>query len=288
MFDILVLNYNDSSTTINFVKSVKEYACVEHILIVDNKSTDDSFHRLTSFKLGKIDVVQCEKNGGYGAGNNFGIRYLRENYKSDYILLCNPDVLIDEQTCNEMEIFLRNYSDYAIVAPFMLDSSKKKMYNTAFRIPSVYEYVMSLEMIFSKFFKPFYYSKMELDNVTCKDVGAVSGSLFMMNVAHMLQYGMYDERIFLYCEEMVLGLKLKKAGLKTALLPNLSFVHNHSVSISKSFKTLLSRHRLFMSSKLFVVKEYFKADKLVLFIAHILSWISLLEVRLISSMRGVK
>mgnify|MGYP003312790820 CR=1 FL=1 len=288
MIDILVLNFNDADTTIQFVESVYDFKCVNKILVVDNCSTDNSYEKICSCTDDKVVVIRSEKNGGYGAGNNFGIRYLKEKYNSEFILLCNPDVVIDEQTCVELEIFLRNNRDYAIAAPFMLDSSRKKTFNTAFRIPRVTEYVFSLEMVFSKFLKPFYYRKNELENAKYKDVGAVSGSLFMMNVSHMLLHGMYDERIFLYCEEIVLGLKLKNAGLKTALLPKLSFIHNHSVSISKSFKSQLSRHRLFMSSKLFVIKEYFNANTFVYVVAYILSKLSLLEVRIISLIRGIK
>ena len=68
--------------------------------------------------------------------------------------------------------------------------------------------------------------------------------MFMMNAKEMLKHGMYDENIFLYCEEISLAIKLKKAGKKTALLPRQYFIHNHSVSISKSYGTEIKRHIL--------------------------------------------
>lgn len=288
MIDVVVLNYNDAETTILFVESVKNFNCVNHILVVDNKSTDDSFEKLQTLKSDKVVVVQTDHNGGYGAGNNFGIRYLREYYSSEYILLSNPDVIVAEDVLSELEFFLRDNQDYAIVAPFMLDSKGVRMYNTAFRVPSMGEYILSLEILFSKFVKSFYYKGIVDEKSDLKTVGSVSGSMFLMNAEKMLKYGMFDENIFLYCEEMVLGLKLKNCNQKVALLPHLSFVHNHSVSISKSYKSIVSKHKLLMRSKLFVIKNYFKANKFTYGLAFLLSRISILEVWLMSAVRGMK
>ena len=85
MIDILVLNYNDSATTTAFVNTVKEYSNVGHVLIVDNKSTDDSVKKLKELLSPKVVLLESDHNGGYGAGNNFGIRYLNERFKSQFI-----------------------------------------------------------------------------------------------------------------------------------------------------------------------------------------------------------
>lgn len=286
MVDVLVLNYNDAETTISFVKSVENFCCVDKILVVDNCSTDSSFGKISDLQSEKILVVKSSRNGGYGAGNNLGIRYLAESCKSKYILLANPDVIVSEKTLQALECFLSKNRDYAVVAPFMLDTNGVKQYNTAFRIPSKWEYIFSLEILTSKYIKSFYYP--EIEKISCgkMDVGAVSGSLFMMNVDDMLKYGMYDENIFLYCEEIVLGLKFQRAHKGIALLTNYNFIHNHSVSINKSFKTAIEKHKLLMQSKLYVIKRYFHAKGIVFLLAFLLSRVSLLEVRIWTFIRG--
>lgn len=117
-------------------------------------------------------------------------------------------------------------------------------------------------------------------NVVYKDVDGVSGSMFMMNAKEMLKHGMYDENIFLYCEEISLAIKLKKAGKKTALLPRQYFIHNHSVSISKSYGTEIKRHRLLVNSKLYVIKQWYNASIVTYVLALIMSRISLVEIGL--------
>lgn len=285
MVDVLTLNYNDYLTTINFVNSVKNFSCVGHVLIVDNKSKDDSVLHLRNLASGKVLLLENKTNSGYGAGNNLGIRYLKEKFKSKYILLANPDVIVDENTLKGIECFLEENQGYAIATPFMLNSEGQKQYNTAFRIPSCVEYIASLELLSSKFIQSFYYKNFEADANGAKNVGAVCGSMFMMNVDYMLEYGMFDERMFLYCEELVLGIKLRDAGCKIALLPNMSFVHNHSVSISKSYKSAAARHRLWLNSKLFVIKHYYKANTCQRVLAWILAQLSQLEVKIISFFR---
>ena len=285
MFDVVTLNYNDAKTTIDFVKSIEKYACVENNVIVDNKSTDGSLELLKKIQSDKINVVENYRNGGYGSGNNLGIRWLNDNKNSKFVLLSNPDVAVAEDVLIQLESFLKEKTDYAIASPFMLNSKGVRQYNTAFRIPSLVEYVCSLEILVSKLIKPFYYKDVLDEKSNMKTVGAVSGSLFMMNVEKMLKYGMYDENIFLYCEEIVLGLKFREAHQKIALLPQLSFIHNHSVSINKSFESIVARHRLLMDSKLYVIRKYFKTNGFVYCIAWLLSKISLFEVSLMSFIR---
>jgi GT2 family glycosyltransferase len=277
MIDVLTLNYNDSSTTINFVKSVESYRCVGRILVVDNCSTDDSLNLLKKLESDRVLVISNDKNGGYGAGNNLGIRYLYNNLRSNFILLANPDVVVEESVLECVCTFLKENDDYAIAAPVMTDLNGKIQYNTAFKIPTLWSFLMSFELLLSKTFKPFKYEDAILERKPFVDVCAVSGSMFMMNVEKMVKYGMFDENVFLYCEEHILGVKLAKAGVKTALLTSLRFIHNHSVSIGKSYKSIFSRNKILNASRIYVLKKYYNANSVVLFIARILSKVNLLE-----------
>lgn len=288
MIDILVLNYNDSKTTISFVDLVKNYLSVGHVLVVDNKSTDDSLEKLNKITSEKVIVVESERNGGYGAGNNLGVRYLSEQFHSEYILLSNPDVIVSEEVLLKMEKFLRSHSDYAIVSSFMCNAEGERQGNTAFKIPSKWEYILSSDLLLKKYIHSFNYEMTELENVDVKDVGCVSGSMFLMRTEDMLKYGMYDESIFLYCEEVVLGKKISNSGKKTGLLTNLTYIHNHSVSISRTFNSIVLKHRLYLQSKRYVIKKYFDANFFDCFIANFLLITSMMEIRLVAFFRKIK
>ena len=75
----------------------------------------------------------------------------------------------------------------------MLDSNNRKQFNTAFRVPEIKEYMLSLGVLYSKFVKPFYYKGLKNETSGFKQVGSVSGSMFAMRTDSMIQYGMYDE-----------------------------------------------------------------------------------------------
>lgn len=59
---------------------IRDY--VRHILVVDNFSTDNSVQLLSDIISEKVEVIVSNKNGGYGAGNNYGIKYLIDKCKT--------------------------------------------------------------------------------------------------------------------------------------------------------------------------------------------------------------
>lgn len=284
MVDVVVLNFNDGETTSEFVEHVSRFHNIGHIVIVDNRSTDDSFEMLKGMESEKTSLIRSERNGGYGYGNNYGIRYLKEKFNPEFILLSNPDVIVEEPTITKMEEFLRLHSDYAIVAPFMCDKNGVKQSNSAFKLPTASQYIRSLGMLYSKYKHPLRYDGYENSQNEYMDVGAVSGSMFMFRTEAMIEYGMYDENIFLYCEEVVLGLKMHKARKKIALLMQETFIHNHSVSISKSFKSDVAKRKILNRSKLYVIRNYFRVNWSEYFAAVILSKVGIVET-LINDLR---
>lgn len=282
MVDVLVLNYNDAGAVANFVQHIAGYHTVRRILIVDNCSTDDSMDKLSGCLNDKTELISSGRNGGYGYGNNVGIRYLKEKYDSEYILLSNPDVVVSEGTIEAMETFLRENDDYALAAPLMVDANDVPQYNTALKVVSKAQYILSLDLLYSKFVRPFYYKNMEQEDAEVKTVDGVSGSMFLMNADKMLRYGMFDENLFLFGEEIVLSLLMQRAGLKTGLLLKEKFIHMHSVSIEKSYKGLVPQRKLLMRSHLYILKKYYGVKGIEYGLAWLLSKISIVEVWVVS------
>lgn len=77
----VILNYNDAETTEKLVMQIADYDVLHQIIVVDNASTDDSLERLRKLESdanasqsGKVRVISADHNGGYGSGNNLGVR----------------------------------------------------------------------------------------------------------------------------------------------------------------------------------------------------------------------
>lgn len=260
----VILNYNDVSTTIKLVESIKDYTLVNYIVIVDNRSTDDSWEQLQHYKSDKIHVIQSPRNGGYGSGNNYGLRYSSEILNADYSIIANPDVQFDEEC---VEKFLQTLHDDNSIA--VVSARQSNSPDCAWKNCSALQYILSTSLFFEVWLKIRSYPKSYFKGKDSVPVFAVPGSLLMVDLRKMLQYGMYDEDFFLYYEEFVLAQKFADAGLKTILRLDCSYVHNHHVSISKTYNRWSQQHAILLKSAELFLTKYKNANVLQMTLAKL-------------------
>lgn len=253
MIGCVVLNYNDADTTLDLLKRIEPMEIIDQIVLVDNKSTDNSLERLKDQESNKVHVVCAEKNGGYGSGNNVGIEYLRKNYSCDYIIIANPDVIFDESVIKKM---VNEFDeDTVIVAPLTLDSKKERQLPIAWKVPTVKDYFLFSSIVLNKIFKPFQYP-IQFFNTDICEVDCVQGCLFMLNNS-LIEDKLYDENIFLFFEESCIGKQFKDKGYKTKLLMNVDYIHNHSVSINKAFNSEARKRKITLDSFYTYFEDYY-------------------------------
>jgi len=250
----VILNYNDASTTIKLVESIKDYALLDYIVTVDNCSTDDSWEQLQRYKSDKIHVIQSPRNGGYGAGNNVGLRYSSKILKADYSIIANPDVQFDEECVGKLIQTLQEDSSVAAVSARQSNSP-----DCAWKNCSVLQYILATSLFFEVWLKIRCYSSKYFKGKKQASVFAVPGSLLMVDTAKMVRYGMYDEEFFLYYEEPVLAQKFAEAGFQTILRLDTSYVHDHHVSISKTYRRWSQQHKILLKSAELFLEKYKKA-----------------------------
>lgn len=253
MIGCVVLNYNDADTTLDLLKRIEPMEIIDQIVLVDNKSTDNSLERLKEQESNKVHVVCAKKNGGYGSGNNVGIGYLRKNYSCDYIIIANPDVIFNESVIKKM---VNEFDeDTVIVAPLTLDSKKERQLPIAWKVPTVKDYFLFSSIVLNKIFKPFQYPTQFFNTDIC-EVECVQGCLFMLNNS-LIEDKLYDENIFLFFEESCIGKQFKDKGYKTKLLMNVDYIHNHSVSINKAFNSEARKRKITLDSFYTYFEDYY-------------------------------
>lgn len=253
MIGCVVLNYNDADTTLDLLKRIEPMEIIDQIVLVDNKSTDNSLERLKEQESNKVHVVCAKKNGGYGSGNNVGIGYLRKNYSCDYIIIANPDVIFNESVIKKM---VNEFDeDTVIVAPLTLDSKKERQLPIAWKVPTVKDYFLFSSIVLNKIFKPFQYPTQFFNTDIC-EVDCVQGCLFMLNNS-LIEDKLYDENIFLFFEESCIGKQFKDKGYKTKLLMNVDYIHNHSVSINKAFNSEARKRKITLDSFYTYFEDYY-------------------------------
>lgn len=135
---VIILNFNDASRTIEAVKRIHGFRSVDHIVVLDNASRDDSLKRLKyglSDGFYKLTLLKNKKNGGYGYGNNWGVKYAFKELSDDLVLIANPDSIWDEDLMISMMSVFEKYPNAAAVGAVMLDERNLNyFYKTGYNI----------------------------------------------------------------------------------------------------------------------------------------------------------
>lgn len=270
----VVLNYNDADETKNYVKFVKGMNIYNHIIVVDNCSIDDSYDCLSTLIDSTVMVYQTPRNGGYGYGNNYGIK-IAADLGDKYVAISNPDVRYHGE-CVQNIIDFMNKSNAAVCAPCQYNGYSRKMIRDyAWKIPNYKKYVFAALHIFNKYRKNDYILDAPYIEVEC-----VPGAFLVADIYKILKVDGYDENVFLYCEESMLGARLKKNGYRTYLAVGEKYYHYESTSIKKSIESVYKRQQMIYKSRLFYLKEYLKVSGFKILIAKVIYKMALFETQL--------
>ncbi len=307
----VILNYNDADETIEAVRRVKDFEIFSAVIVVDNASTDDSADRLEAFLGGlngryaknkdteaaRFILLISPKNGGYGYGNDLGVRYAEADLGAELALIANPDAIFSEELIEDMKALLLHEGMGAVGAVIKeagkTDSGVKLSELRASAWPLrcfCGELINSAPLLRRIFRSLINYGGRELNEAKELERPAshkekrlrymlsdcVHGSLLMIDIASFLSAGGYDENIFLYCEENVLGSRLREKGCKTGLLISGGYTHKGASATSRSLG-MTKRQKERQRSELYYYKNYLGAGVVALFFARLLQSLVLFE-----------
>lgn len=247
---MIILNYNDYETTSNMLEQIKNYSSIDLIVVVDNKSLDDSYKKLKKFESEKIQIIKTENNLGYAYGNNVGLTYL-EDKKIDFVIISNPDVEVEESVIEKLKKDFEK-EEVTLVAPMVLE---KGTLSRGWKLPHFKEDLISNMNYFHKYSKKMLSYKEDYYKKELVEVEAVHGCFFAIKYNNFKEIGYFDPNTFLYYEENILGVKLKRIGLKSFIDTTVQVEHCLSVSVDKSFNSL-KKYKLLKDSQYYYEKEY--------------------------------
>lgn len=288
------------------------------MLIVDNASTDASVEMLknnvsvtsewlaeTDMELThaehggtRLEIIETGMNGGYGYGNNFGMRYAKEKLGAKYALIVNPDVEFNESAVYEMTSLMRVNDKIAIAAPMCklegtegeaaIPGSRK---NSIAGAPAYPLRTWFMDLLASGpvcrrlFWKKLFYNEEKYKGVASyTTVDIVPGSMLLVDIRKILGLMGFDENVFLYEEEYILARKTKNAGYVTALLLNETYLHKHPPvtreTIRKNKKHWLRKQKQREKSTLYYFEKYLEASKHAINFSKFFFWIVKMEIRL--------
>lgn len=276
MVGCVVLNYNDSANTLSLLDEIKEYSAIDKIILVDNCSTDHSWEEFQKVKTSRTFVCRTEKNGGYGYGNNYGVRYAQK-LGCDAVLIVNPDVHFDNELVEKLYQVICLDEKVGVTSGIQLDSHDVEVAKTAWKIPRKLQYIFSTGILLRRICETFYYKLDEIHKEKKFPAECVAGSLLMVSVPKLMECGGYDEKIFLYCEETTLGYKMKKMGYSTVVCSDVTYRHIHGVSIQRSISSNVAKKKILLQSHHLFLERYLEANRTELLLDKIVGKIVLAE-----------
>ena len=252
----VIVNYNDYKTTIELLKNIRNYNCLDLIVVVDNHSTDDSVKYLKKYENEKINIIENRENGGYAKGLNFGAKYVIEKLGHCNIIFSNSDIIINK--AEDLEKLCSNImkNSVALVGPTIVEG---KGLNRGWMMPTIKDEIrFNLPLISRKYRKEIRY-KEEHYNEDLSIVGVVSGCIFAIDSDILKRVGFFDENTFLYYEEQIMAKKLEEIDMQVAVDNNVVVIHNHSVTIDKNINRV-NKYKQLKKSQRYFVEKYLEAN----------------------------
>lgn len=270
----VVLNYNDFENAIKFVNMIRNYSVIDQIIVVDNASTDNSYEELKRLSDSKIFVCETGKNGGYGFGNNYGIRIAKERFDCVIAFICNSDIIVSEE-CMEAIANTILESDNVVIASAIQRNgfTGNVIKGTSWDVPKTLDYIRNSLVIFNSIVPVKTYNY----KYRIEEVGCVPGAFLAVDISKFLFFGGYDEGIFLFCEESVIGARAKDCGFKTILLTDYYYEHYHSISINKSIPNEINKFKLTLRSRKYYLRKYRNLNKVQMAGINLVFGFSILE-----------
>ena len=252
---MVIINYNDYKTTSFLLDSIKDYKCLDLIIVVDNKSTDDSLKHLKKYENNKIKIIETEENKGYAAGLNAGAKEVIKKLKNCNIIFSNSDVIINKE--DDLEKLSKDIGKHsiAVVGPTIVEN---RSLNRGWMLPTIKDEIkFNLPLVSRKYRKEILYDD-EHYNEDLSIVGVVSGCFFCVSGKVLEEVDYFDEATFLYYEEQILSKKLEEKDYQVAVDNNVVIIHNHSVTIDKNINKI-NKYKELKKSQRYFVKEYLEA-----------------------------
>lgn len=257
---IIILNYNDFETTVNMIERIKGFRGIDKIIIVDNHSTDGSFEILKQYLSDRIDVICTPSNKGYASGNNYGIKYAIEKYRVRNMIISNPDIIISDESILKLFEILETIPNVGMITGVIHDPLGRIVNNYAWKLPKYKDLLINSSIVLTKIAKLFNLGQLYRKSLISKSkmlrVDVIPGCFFAISSKVINEVDYFDERTFLFHEENILAHKLKCAKYDNYIITTEKIIHLESISIKKTFNSLIKRRQINFESSLVYMKEY--------------------------------
>ena len=231
---VIIVNYNVEfflEQCLNSVQKALEKVNGQ-VFIVDNNSIDGSVE-MVQRKFPQYNLIANKDNKGFSKANNQGI--LLSN--AEYILLLNPDTVVEEDTFSKVIEFMDNNPEAGGLGVRMLDGKGKFLPESKRGLPTpkvAFYKIFGLSKLFPKSKKFGQYHAGHLSEFETNEIDILSGAFMLMRSEALDKVGLLDEAFFMYGEDIDLSYRIQKGGYKNYYFPETRIIHYKGESTKKS------------------------------------------------------
>lgn len=243
----ITITYNDEYKFNEWIQNYLDYKdnlfC--HI-IVDNGSKPE-YLKMVEESFCNSHIIKRTDNGGCTGAYNDGMRFALSNPEVDAIMLIGNDIKLEKKVCEKLYSFLFSKNDYGMVSPVMLSKNSQIIEDYG---SSITRFLMM---------KPRFEGK-NLNEINVEkvnpEVEAVLGGMSLAKREFYEKVGLQDENLFMYSDEVDMGIRAKNAGFKMAVSTESISWHQHINPEGKQTRNiyapfLSARNKVYLAEKHF-------------------------------------
>ena len=251
---IIIVNYNVryflEQCLISVYKSVKDLNV--EIFVVDNDSVDNSVEVIRN-KFPDVKLIANKQNLGFAKANNQALKIAQ----GKYVLLLNPDTLVEEDTLIKSFEYMENNPDTGALGVKLIDGEGEFLPESKRGFPTLsssFYRLTGLSKLFpkSRIFNQYNLGFLDEDEIA--EVDVLSGAFMFIRREVLEKTGYLDEDFFMYGEDIDFSYRIKQAGYKVVYFPETKIVHFKGESTKKS--TLKYHNIFYKAMSIFAKKHY--------------------------------
>jgi len=236
---VVVLNWKRKNDTLECIDSLFKVDVDDILLtvvIVDNNSSDGSveaFNKIKSPKNINLKIIENKSNLGFAGGNNVGIKYLLKN-NFDYILTLNNDTYVDKKfVVNLVQCAEKHLNSGAVVSKIYF-AKGFEFHKNRYKKQDLGNVIWFAGGLID--WDNIYGSNRGVDEIDKKQYDKIeetdfaTGACTLYRAKALKQVGLFNEKYFLYLEDVELSIRLKQSNWNVLYCPSSKIWHKVSQS----------------------------------------------------------
>ncbi len=227
MISVVVVNYNAGALLVECVASVLSSTVPVKVVVSDNGSIDNSLELLRQ-QLGdrtNLTIIENHANLGFSRANNAALPYV----EGEYLLLLNPDCIVQPDTLEKMASFMDSHADAGMSGCLIRNLDGSEQVGCRRFVPTPWRSlvrVLKLNKLFGNHprFQDFNLRGKPLP-ATPVVVEAISGAFMFVRRSVLARVGSLDDEYFLHCEDLDWCMRFRQAKYNIYFVPDVAITH---------------------------------------------------------------